>query len=351
MQVDLRIADTPALGAMVQYFTGSQQHNIRLRDYAKTKGLSVNEYGITDLQTGIHETFSDETSLYNRLGLQYIVPERRLGLDEVEWAQNSVECALITETDLRGDLHVHTDWSDGNDSTESMIQAASDMGYEYIAITDHSAGLGIARGLSVSRLRERLLNLRALQDEFSIRILLGSEVDIRADGTLDYPDDLLDELDIVIASVHSAMGQDHQVMTQRLITAMNHKAVTIVGHLTTRIIGERPPIQCEIEEVFAEARRTGTVLEINASPERLDLKDTHARLAMQMGVPLAINTDAHAKTAFPQRKYGIAVARRAGCSTRHVVNTMGLETFTSYLSAPKSERTNIYDSYILDTNS
>ncbi len=351
MQVDLRIADTAALGAMVQYFTGNQQHNIRLRDYAKAKGLSVNEYGITEVITGIQETFSNETALYNRLGLQYIPPELRLGLDEVEWAQNSLECKLITETDLRGDLHVHTDWSDGNDGTEVMVQTASDLGYEYIAITDHSAGLGVARGLSVDRLRYRLLDIRKLQDKFSIRIFIGSEVDIRADGTLDYPDDLLDELDIVVASVHSAMGQDSEVMTQRLISAMNHQSVTIIGHLTTRIIGQRPPVQCNIDRILEEAKRTGTVLEINSSPERLDLKDTHARLAKEMGVPLVVNTDSHDKLGFLQRKYGIAVARRAGCMTKHVVNTMGLDRFTDYISCPKPDRDAIFGSYIVGPNS
>ena len=166
-----------------------------------------------------------------------------------------------------------------------MVQAATDMGYEYIAITDHSAGLGVARGLSDDRLRDRLWDIRKLQDKFSIRIFIGSEVDIRADGTLDYPDDLLDELDIVVASVHSAMGQDSEVMTHRLLSAMNHQSVTIIGHLTTRIIGQRPPVQCDIELILEVAKRTGTVLEINSSPERLDLKDTHARLAKQKGVP------------------------------------------------------------------
>ena len=351
MQVDLRIADTATLGAMVQYFTGSQQHNIRLRDYAKAKGLSVNEYGITEVITGKQEIFSNETDLYNRLGLQYIPPELRLGLDEVEWAQNSLECELISETDLRGDLHVHTDWSDGEDSTEVMVRAATDMAYEYIAITDHSAGLGVARGLSVDRLRDRILDIRKLQDKFSIRIFIGSEVDIRADGTLDYPDDLLAELDIVVASVHSAMGQDSEVMTQRLISAMNHKSVTIIGHLTTRIIGQRPPVQCDIELILEVAKRTGTVLEINSSPERLDLKDTHARLAKQMGVPLVVNTDSHDKSGFLQRKYGIAVARRAGCLPTNVVNTMGVDRFSNYLSSPKRERDVIFSSYIGDWNS
>lgn len=350
IQVDLRIADTASLGAMVQYFTGNQQHNIRLRDYAKAKGLSVNEYGITEVSTGIQETFADETALYNRLGLRYIPPELRLGLDEVEWAQDPIECELITEADLLGDLHVHTDWSDGNDSTEVMIETASDLGYEYIAITDHSAGLGVASGLSVDRLRDRLLDIRKLQDKFSIKIFIGSEVDIRADGTLDYPDDLLDELDIVVASVHSAMGQHSDVMTQRLISAMNHQAVTIVGHLTTRIIGQRPPVQCDMERILEEAKRTGTALEINSSPERLDLKDIHARLARQMGVPLVVNTDSHDRLGFLQRKYGIAVARRAGCLTNHVVNTMSLDRFTSYISCPKPDRDAIFVSYAMARN-
>ena len=292
VQVDLRVVDDSQFGALLQYFTGDKQHNIRLRELAVSQGLSVNEYGIKDSETGETESFTDESAMYARLGLQYIPPELRRGTDEIERARKRSIPKLVEVSDLKGDLHVHTEWSDGRDPTELMAVAARERGYEYVAITDHSAGRGIANGLSIERLKEHIHEIRQLEDRLGdIKLLAGSEVDIRADGTLDYPDDVLDELDWVVASVHSAMGQDAETMTARIIKAMRSPHVTAIGHLTTRMIGERKPIEADFEAIFQAAATTGTALEINASPRRLDLKDTHAHRARALGVPLVIDSD------------------------------------------------------------
>ena len=346
IQVDLRIGEPEAFGAMLQYFTGSQQHNIRLRDYANRMGLSLNEYGITNLETGVVESFADETSFYARLGLPYIPPELRLGMDELEAARSGRLPALVEESHLRGDLHLHSDWSDGRDPIDTMIEAAASQGYEYMALTDHSAGLGVANGLSNDRLAQQIGLLRSMQERYSITILCGSEVDIRADGSLDYPDHLLAQLDVVVASVHSAMGQDQDTMTRRIIRAMQHPSVTIIGHASTRLLGRRQPVQFDIESLLRAARETGTALEINASPERLDLKDTHAYRARELGVSLVINTDSHHHMSLGQRRFGVGVARRAWCEPRHILNALPRKQFLEYIRTPKPQRTDLWDAFV-----
>ena len=343
IQIDLRIGEEASFGALLQYFTGSQQHNIRLRDYANRMGLSLNEYGITDRETGQVEEFPDEASFYARLGLPYIPPELRTGVQELDAAQRGCLPNLVEEKLLRGDLHLHSNWSDGADDIEVMIEAAVAQGYEYMALTDHSQGLGIANGLSPQRLEEQMKLLRSLQDRYPIAILCGSEVDIRADASLDFPDELLAQLDVVVASVHSAMGQDQDTMTQRLIQAMRHPSVTIIGHLSTRLIGRRDPTQFDLEAVLHAARDTGTALELNASPERLDLKDTHAFRARELGVPLVINTDSHQYSSLPQRRFGVAVARRAWCEPHHILNTLPRDEFLSFIRTPKPQRLALFD--------
>ena len=250
---------------------------------------------------------------------------------------------LVEETDLRGDLHLHSDWSDGQDPIEVMIQAAVDQGYEYMALTDHSSGLGIANGLSNERLSQQIQILRSQESKFPIAILCGSEVDIRADGTLDYPDELLAQLDVVVASVHSAMGQDSQTMTDRIIKAMNHPSVTIIGHLSTRLLGSRGPVDFDLDAVLEAARDTGTALEINAAPERLDLKDTHAYRARELGVPLVIGTDSHHHSGLTNRRFGVAVARRAWCERSHILNSLPSDQFLNYIRTPKPERLGVFE--------
>lgn len=343
LQLDLRLGETDALGAKLQYFSGSQQHNIQLRDYADRRGLALNEYGITDRQTGKLEKFADETTLYARLGLPYIPPELRNGRDELAAAQAGALPDLITAADLKGDLHLHSDWSDGRDPIERMVDAAAAQGYEYMALTDHSGGRGIANGLSNDRLAAQIKLLREMQESYPITILCGSEVDIRADGTLDYPDELLAQLEVVVASVHSAMAQDSATMTRRIIRAMEHPAVTIIGHASTRLLSRRRPVDFDLEELLRAARETGTAMEINSAPERMDLKDTHAHRARELGVPLVISTDSHRQSSLGQRRFGVAIARRAWCEARHILNTMPRAEFLNYIRTPKAGRIALFD--------
>jgi DNA polymerase (family 10) len=343
IQIDLRIAEPEAFGAMLQYFTGSQQHNIRLRDFANRQGLSLNEYGITNTETGQVEEFADEETFYARLGLPWMPPELRTGLYEVDSGLEGTLPGLVVATDLKGDLHLHSEWSDGNDPIELMVEAAAAQGYEYMALTDHSQGLGVANGLTVERLESQISLLREMQEKYDITILCGSECDIRASGEMDFPDEMLAQLDVVVASVHSAMGQDQATMTARMIRAIEHPSVTIIGHLTTRLLGQREPVEFDLEAVLQAARDTGTALEINASPERLDLRDTHAYRAREMGIPLVINTDSHHHTHLDKRRFGVAVARRAWCRPDDILNTMSREEFLKFIRTPKPKRLNVFD--------
>ncbi len=343
IRVDLRLGEADSFGARLQYFSGSPQHNLRLRDYAHRMGLSLNEYGITDLQTGEVAQFANEAAFYAKLGLPYIPPELRAGRDELAAAQSGALPTLVTEADLKGDLHLHSNWSDGRDPIERMIEAAAAQGYQYMALTDHSSGRGIANGLSNERLAEQMELLRSLQERYPLTILCGSEVDIRADGTLDYPDELLAQLDVVVASVHSAMDQASAVMTQRIIRAMEHPSVTIIGHASTRLLSRRRPAQFDLEALLRAARDTGVAMEINAAPERLDLKDTHAYRARELGVPLVINTDSHRFTSLSQRRFGVAIARRAWCEPRHILNTLPRNEFLTFIRTPKPHRIRLFD--------
>jgi DNA polymerase (family 10) len=338
IQIDLRIGEPNAMGAMLQYFTGSQQHNIRLRDFANRQGLSLNEYGITVVDTGQTELFPDEETFYGRLGLPWIPPELRRGADELDAARNGSLPTLVVESDLRGDLHLHSDWSDGKFPLEEMVAAVAAMGYEYMALTDHSQGLGVANGLTPERLERQVGVLKRLQEQYGMTILCGSEVDIRADGSMDFPDEVLAMLDWVIASVHNAMSQDRDVMTARITRAMENPYVTAIGHASTRLLGRRDPVDFDIEALLQTARETGTAMEINAAPERLDLKDTHAARARELGVPLVINTDSHHVDGLVNRRFGVAVARRAWCGPEHILNAYPRDGFLAWLRSAKSER-------------
>ena len=328
MQVDLRVCEPEHLGAMLQYFTGNLHHNVRLREIATGLGLSLNEYGLRNLETRALETYTTEEALYERLGLQYVPPELRQDAGEVEMARDGRIPSLVEVSDIRGDLHTHTDWSDGRDSMEEMILEAKARGLEYIAVTDHSVGRGIANGLSVERLESHGKRLKDLESDIGgIRILRGTEMDIRADGTLDYPDEVLDKLDWVVASVHSAMGQDSATMTDRIIKAMRNPRVSAIGHLSTRLIGERRPVDADYEAIFRAAADTRTALEINGSLERLDLKDAHVSRARELGAALVINTDAHTTEGLGNMEYGVSLARRGWCEAEDVVNCMGVAEF------------------------
>ncbi len=339
IQVDLRIVEEKVYGSLIQYFTGSQQHNVLLRERARRQGLSINEYGITNLESGEVEEFADEESLYERLGLQYIPPELREGQHEIERAAEGSIPALVDTGNIRGDLHAHTNESDGRDTLVEMALAAREAGLEYLAITDHSSGRGIANGLSNERLLEHIANIRALNEDLDgIELLAGSEVDIRSDGSLDYPDELLEQLDVVVASVHSAMGQAEDVMTERIIKAIRNPRVHVIGHPTCRLIGEREPVQMDVEAILQAARETGTVMEIDAQPGRLDLKDKHIHRARELGVGLVIDSDSHATEQFGNLGLGVSMARRGWCEAKDILNTLPLEEFRAALKSRKTAR-------------
>ena len=342
LQVDLRVVEDDSYGAMLQYFTGSQQHNIRLRDYANQRDLSLNEYGITPLDTGVLEKYADEGAFYARLGLPLIPPEIREGVWEIGLAERRALPELVQLSDIKGDLHVHSEWSDGRDPLEQMVEAAVNRGYQYAALTDHSAGRGIANGLSQERLLDQIQILHSLDERYPIKVLCGSEVDIRADGSLDFPDEMLEKLDIVVASVHSAMGQDSKKMTERIINAMRNPFVTIIGHPTCRLLGSREPVDVDMEALFRAALETGTALEINAAPERLDLKDSHVLRAAELGVPIVISTDSHSHTHLDKMCFGVAVARRGWCEAKHILNTLPLEEFLAFIKTPKPQRMSLF---------
>jgi len=339
LQVDMRVTPADQLGAMLQYFTGNLQHNVMLRDRANSLGLSLNEYGLKDVETGDLETFVDEESLYDRLGMQFVPPEIRMGESEVSAALAGNIPKLVDVSDLKGDLHAHTDWSDGRDPMETMVEAAKARGLEYIAMTDHSVGRGIANGLSIERLKGHMALVREVEAAVGgIRVFCGTEMDIRADGSLDYADEILKELDWVVASVHSAMGQDAAVMTERVIAAMKNPYVSAIGHLSTRLIGERKPIEADYEAIFRAAADTGTVLEINGSLERLDLKDIHIARARELSAMLVISTDAHMTESLRNLEHGARQARRGWCEAKHILNTLDAKQFGAWLAMDKSER-------------
>lgn len=332
LQVDFRIVEVEAYGSLVQHFTGSRDHNIELREYALARGLSLNEYGIQDMQTKARASYQNEEEFYAALGLELIPPEIREGTGEIAAARARRLPNLVSLADIKGDLHVHTEWSDGTLPIEGMVEAARQRGYEYVCITDHSGGIGVAGGLSQERILEQIDAVHAVARASSdIHVLAGSEVDIKRDGSLDYPDEVLERLDWVIASVHSGFNQPEEQMTQRMIRAMENRHVDAIGHPTGRLIGKREPYAVDMEAIFAAAARTKTALEINSFPERLDLVDVHARRAKDLGVMLVINTDAHAPIHMDNIRYGIAMGRRGWAEPANVLNTWPFELLQAWV--------------------
>jgi DNA polymerase (family 10) len=331
IQADVRVVEPESFGAALQYFTGSKEHNIRLRERAVRKGLKINEYGVFLVKNEKRIAGRTEEEVYATLGLPWIPPEIREDQGEIDLAEKGKLPALIQISDIKGDLHMHTRWSDGADSVEEMAKAAKARGYEYICITDHSQSLKFAGGVPIDELREHARAVRRLSDKLGIAILIGSEVDILPDGSLDYPDEVLKELDVVVASVHSRFRMSEEEMTRRIIKAMENPHVDILGHPTGRLLGQRDPYQVDIEKIVDAARRTQTVLEINATPERLDLKDSHARMAKEHGVKLAINTDAHSRHQLRYMEFGVGTARRGWLEPKDVINTLRLNDLLDFL--------------------
>jgi DNA polymerase (family X) len=320
LRVDLRIVAPDQFGNLLQHFTGSKEHNMALRDAAVRKGLHVSEYGILDDATGQTHKCADEHEVYALLGLQYIEPELRENRGELEAAAAGTLPDLVQRSDLRGDLHCHTTASDGSASIEEMAVAARDAGYEYLAITDHSASFGFGDEVSPERLREQIGLIRSASVD-GLELLAGSEVNILPNGSLDYDDELLAELDWVVASVHSSFQMDADAMTARIVRAIEHPLVDTIGHLSGRKIESRPPYAFDVERVIEAAARTGTTLEINSSPDRRDMNEIVARGAAAAGIPIVINCDAHRVRGFEVARYGIATARRAWLTAHDVANT------------------------------
>ncbi len=321
--LDLRIAKPGQLGNLLQHFTGSGGHNAALREAAVRRGLHVSEYGILDDATGRTLRCATEQEVYERLGLAYIEPELRENRGELEAAaQPGGLPELIELGDIRGDLHSHTIASDGHNTIEEMGRAARDCGYEYLAITDHSASHGFGDDVSPEQLRRQIELVREADARLEgIELLAGSEVNILPDGSLDYEDDLLAELDWVIASIHTSFGMSEQAMTERMIAAIEHPLVRAIAHPTGRLIERREPYSVDLEAVFAAAARTQTMLEINANPDRRDLSDLNARAAARAGVSILIDSDAHRTGTLQNMRWGIATARRAWLTREQVANT------------------------------
>jgi DNA polymerase (family 10) len=334
LQVDLRVLPVERWGTLLSYFTGSKNHNVRLRELALKQGLSLNEHAFTPLEEGGEEILcATEAEVYQVLGLPYILPTMREDKGEIEAALNGRLPDPVKLEDLVADLHMHTTWSDGKMSVMEMAQAAKARGHQYIVISDHSVSLGIANGLSVERLRAQSAEIQEANDRLgpAFRVLHGTEMEIRADGSLDYPDEVLAELDFVIASLHVSLSQPRDEITRRLLGAIENPQVDMIAHPTGRLLPDRAGADLDMDQIIAAAVRTGTILEINANPRRLDLKDSHVRLAVDAGVKLAINTDAHHIDHFDLAHYGVAVAQRGWAAANDVVNTWPLDRFLDYI--------------------
>jgi len=331
IQADVRVVRPDAFGAALQYFTGSKEHNVKLREKGVRRGLKINEYGVFRVKDEKRIAGRSEEEVYAALDLPWIPPEIREDQGEVELAEKGKLPRLIELADIRGDLQMHTRWSDGSDSAEAMARAAKERGYEYIAITDHSQSLKFAGGVTIAELRDHAKAVRRLADRVGIAILMGTECEVAPDGTLDYPDDVLKELDIVLAAVHSHFRQSEAAMTRRLLRAMENRHVHLVAHPTGRLLGQRESYNVNVERLVEAARRTGTALEINAAPERLDLKDTYARMAQERGVRLAINTDAHTRYQLRYMEFGVGTARRGWVEKKTVLNTLPLDDLLAFL--------------------
>src|SRR5256712_10801001 len=330
LQVDLRVIDPQSWGAAMHYFTGSKAHNIRMRERAIKLGLKLNEYGLFD-GSDQYIAGADEKDIFEKLGLPFIPPVLREDQGEMEAAAAGKLPNIVELPDIQGDLHMHTSWSDGKYSTEEMIEAGRKRGYKYVAITDHSKSLGGAGGLSDDDLMKHMEEIRSIGTKYAdIRVLAGTEVDIRLDGTLDYSDELLEKLDFVVASVHSGFKQSRSELTARVVRAMQNPYVRVIGHPTGRLLGDRDPYEIDFEEVMKEAARTRTCLEVNSNFNRLDLNDVHCRKARDMGVHVIISTDSHNYDDLLTLPYGVATAQRGWIEKDRVLNAQPVEKMLSF---------------------
>jgi DNA polymerase (family 10) len=328
MQVDVRLLPPESFGAALQYFTGSKNHNVSLRQRALKQGLTLNEYGLARVKDNKVVASKTEEEIYKKLGLEYIEPELRENCGELEAAENGKLPELLTERDIRGDVHMHTVATDGKNTIEEMAEAARDRGYKYMAITDHSKNLAFANGLDDKRALAHIKRIRAANEQMEgIRIFAGIEVDILADGELDLSDNVLAEMDLVIASVHSNFAQEPAKMTDRLLRVLGNKHVSILGHPTGRLLLRREGYTFDMAAILKAAAANKIAMELNAYPDRLDLRDLHLRMAKERGVKIVINTDSHHISHMEKIRYGILQARRAWLTKSDVLNTLPQEKF------------------------
>jgi DNA polymerase (family X) len=330
MQVDVRLLHPESYGAALIYFTGSKEHNVSLRGRAIKMGYTLNEYALATLKEERRVCGATEEEVYAKLKLDFIPPELRENCGEIEAAAEHRLPKLIEQSDLRGDLQMHTTQSDGRHSIEEMAQAARKMGYEYVAITDHSKAVTVANGMDEARTRQHARDIRAAKVN-GIRILAGIEVDILKDGKLDLADEVLAELDIVVASIHSFMNLERAEITERMLAAIEHRYVQIIGHPTGRILLRRDSMAYDMERILDAAARRGIVMECNAAPDRLDLKDTYLRMAKDRGVRVVISTDAHSIKNLELMRYGVQMARRGWIEKKDVLNALPLEKMLAAL--------------------
>jgi DNA polymerase (family X) len=346
LRVDLRVVEPHHWGAALQYFTGSKEHNVALRDLALKQGWSLNEYGLTatgngKTQEGEQKFFEEEADLYEFLGLKWMPPELRENRGEIAAARAGKLPKLIEIGDIRGELHGHSTWSDGTASIADMAAAAQARGYSYWNVSDHSQGLGMVGGLDPARVAAQAEEIAKLNAQYEakgldFRLLRGTEVEILADGSLGLPDEVLAQLDVVVASIHSGLRQDRETITARCLKAIRNPHIDILGHATGRMIEVRPPSELDMEQVLQACAETGTVIEINAHPSRLDINDVYARRALEVGCKLAINSDAHARNGMDIMEYGIGTARRGWVQARDVVNTYPLAEMLMMLKDKRS---------------
>ncbi|MGB9833631.1 MAG: DNA polymerase/3'-5' exonuclease PolX [bacterium] len=336
LQIDLRVVRPESYGAALQYFTGSQAHNIKLREIAIRKGFKLNEYGVFRIEDDKKIAGATEEEVYAALDLPWIPPELREDQGEIEKAKLGELPHLVELKDIKGDLHVHTDWSDGTSTIEGMVRGAKRRGYEYLAICDHAQSLGVAGGLTWEKFQEQKLKIEEVSQKENFPILWGLEANILADGNLDFPEEILREFQIVVAGVHSAFRQTREKMTERIVYALKSGVIHILSHPTGRLIGKRDPYEVEVEKILEVARESNTAMEINSSPERLDLKDRDCRKAKEeYGLKMVINTDAHSEENLDLMKYGVAVARRGWLEPGDVLNTYPWKQLLEWLKGKR----------------
>jgi DNA polymerase (family X) len=329
ISVDFRLVEDKAFPTTLHHFTGSKDHNVRMRQLAKERGEKISEYGVENIETGEVRTFSSEEEFYNYFNLPFILPEMREDGTEVD--KLTKEDRFISLQDIKGDVHMHSTWSDGAYSIEEMVEACRARGYEYMAITDHSQYLKVANGLTPERIRKQREEIKKLNEKYDFTILSGIEMDILPDGTLDYDDEILQEMDIVIASIHSSFSQSREVIMERLKTALNSHHVDIIAHPTGRLIGRRDGYDVDVDLLIELAHETNTALELNANPHRLDLASHHLKKAQEQGVKLVINTDAHNLDMLEDMKVGVATAVKGWIRKESVINTYPLEELRAFL--------------------